>query len=244
MPAFCNIIVILKPYNIRMSTITPQRTLQTKKTFHQKRRQLTDRAASVLINFGGYSVIIAILLIFVYLLAEVLPLFNQVKHQQIAEYSVEGTANDTLLMALDEKGEIGVRYTKSAQAVFFDSTTGTQISVTNLPLLEGEIISTMAAGTPNRRVYAVGTETGTAVVFRQHFDVSYPNDVRTVTPRFTFPLGEEAIRMAGLKPEAVQKLAVQSNEDGGMLVAWMGGATLTLAAFLKEESLFDDEAGP
>lgn len=206
---------------------------------YQKKRLWVDRSASVFVNLGGYSVIIAIMLIFVYLLSEVLPLFGSASHHVVAEYAVPGPAAETLALGLDEKGEVGVRYDNNAVATYFKTVDGSTLSRIDLPIPDGQTVTALGAGYPNTRVYGYGLSNGEVLVFKQAFAVSYPNDVRTVTPHIAYPVGEDVIPMTEGSP--IQKLALQIGEDSTTLVAWAGGPHLLLSRFVKEESLFDDE---
>lgn len=55
---------------------------------HRKKRNLTDLAAKHTIALGGISVIVAISLIFFYLLYEVAPLFEPASAEQVSEYQL------------------------------------------------------------------------------------------------------------------------------------------------------------
>ena len=204
----------------------------------QRRRLWIDRAAGVGVNLGGYSVIIAIMLIFVYLLSEVMPLFGSASQEQKAQYSLPGPVAETMALGVDEYGEIAVRFTDEGQAIYFYTGDGTRYMDIDLPVPEGTQVSSFASGYPNTRVHALGFASGQVVVFKQQFKVTYPNDVRKVTPEIEFPLGEEPIAITA---EPIRRFAVQSNEDGVTIVAWSGGKRLNLSRLVKEESFLDDE---
>ena len=208
-------------------------------SLYQKKRLWVDRFAGVFVNLGGYSVIIAIMLIFVYLLTEVMPLFGSASQQKLGRYPIVNASVETLALALDEKGEVGTRYASDGSAAYFKTADGSPLSTMQLPLPEDAVVTAFAAGFPNTRVYVYGMDNGEVLLFKQHFNVSYPNDVRTVTPELAYPIGQDAFLMADA---AIEHLAVQVGEDSTTVVAWAGGSDLQIARFVKEDSLFDDEA--
>ena len=71
-------------------------------------RALKDRLARYFVAIGGISVIIAILLIFFYLLQVVIPMFESAEVQQSQSYTAPGEGK-TLYLGLEEQGGVGVR---------------------------------------------------------------------------------------------------------------------------------------
>src|SRR5690554_5665875 len=63
----------------------------------RKRRHFKDKLAAASIAFGGLGVIAAVLLIFLYLLYEVVPLFRSAAIQQVSEFQVDIPYDDSLL---------------------------------------------------------------------------------------------------------------------------------------------------
>ena len=86
---------------------------------HLRWRHLKDGVARRLVGIGGVAVLGSLLLIFVYLLLEVLPLFAGARAEPRAEFRVPGGAGATLHLALEEQSEIGMRVAASGEATFF-----------------------------------------------------------------------------------------------------------------------------
>jgi len=80
----------------------------------QRTRILKDHLARHAVTIGGIGVIIAVVLIFFYLLSVVLPLFKSAEFEPVASYrlSAAGTDDQTLHLAMEEQAEIGVRFTR------------------------------------------------------------------------------------------------------------------------------------
>lgn len=86
-------------------------------------RALKDRLAKYFVSLGGVSVIIAIMLIFFYLLSVVVPMFESADIEQQHQYAAPGDGK-TLLLGMEEQGTMAVRFTDQGEAIFFNTATG------------------------------------------------------------------------------------------------------------------------
>ena len=203
---------------------------------HRRWRLLEDRWTRNLMAAGGVAVIITILLIFVYLLYVVLPLFASASIQPEASYPVPGGPAETLSLGTEEYAEIGLRLTGDGRAVFFKTRDGQVISDERLALPEGVRITAHAAGDPRAATLAVGLSNGTALVFRHQYSVSFPNDVRTLRPEITFPLGPAPL-VIDTDGRALVHLAVQSQDRQTTLAAVTEDGRLLVTNFAVTRSL-------
>ncbi len=208
---------------------------------HMQWRQLKDRLARYMVAIGGISVIASIILIFVYLLYIVLPLFSSASIEKIAEYPLPADSSQTLYLAMEEQAEIIIRVTEQGEVQFLKTTTGELIKSTFLPLPDNVTISSFSAGTPESSILAVGLSNGQAIVFKHHFNVSFPNDKRLLTPVVEYPLGEAPLLVDWGK-HPLQTLAVQVDEETATLVTVTDDQRLMMSSMSKEESLMEDEA--
>ncbi|MGH8565507.1 MAG: ABC transporter permease subunit [Gammaproteobacteria bacterium] len=206
---------------------------------HRRWRLLEDRWTRNLMAAGGVGVIITILLIFVYLLYVVLPLFESASIQSEASYPVPGGPADTLWLATEEYAEIGLRLSADGRAVFFNTKDGQVITDARLALPEGLRITSHAAGDVRAATLSVGLSNGTALVFRHRYNVSFPNDVRTLTPEITYPLGPAPV---AVDPEghALIRLAVQSQDRQTTLAGLTEDGRLLVAKFAVTPSLLEE----
>jgi len=203
-------------------------------------RMIKDMLSRFLFGIGGVSVIIAIVLIFFYLLYVVFPLFKPAEAQQAAHYTVPGiSTGKTLYMAMEEQAETGVRFTDSAHAIFFNIADGTIISDTPLVIPPNTTVTSFASGDPTTAVVAYGLSNGQALVLRHVYDISYPNDIRKIDPRLEYPLGETPITLDE-NGHSLVHLAIQSNEENTTLIAATNDNRLLLTTFTKEISFLDD----
>ena len=207
---------------------------------HRRRRKVKDTLTRYAVGVGGISVIIAIVLIFFYLLFVVLPLFQSADVEQRASYNTPGAAQDeTLYLAMEEQAEIGVRFTTSGKAIFFDLSNGEPILDERLPIPEGVAITSFAKGAMDQGLIALGLSNGQALVLRHTYRVTYPDDKRQIVPQIKYPLGEEALEISD-DGAALTQIAFQSNEEQTTFAVTTDDGRLLLSAFIAEESMFDD----
>ena len=206
-------------------------------------RMLKDRMATRGVAIGGMAVIVAIVLIFFYLLFVVLPLFSSADVERVAEYDLPGSSGKSsgtsLHLAMEEQAEIGFRLTSDGRAVFFDLVDGKLIDEHVLALPPGAEISSFVAGQPGPARIALGLSNGSALIARHFYKVSYPNDQRLITPEVKYPLGEDALEIDE-DGEALTHIAFQDGEEEATVVAQTADGRLLLTHFLKEESFTDD----
>ena len=197
-------------------------------------RALKDRLARYFVATGGISVIIAILLIFFYLLHVVIPMFESAEIKESAAYTVSGEAK-TLHIGLEEQGTIGVRFMDDGHVIFFDTASGD--TVLDKPLDLPANISSIAS---NLDLVVLGLENGSALVVQYKLDLSYPDDVRTLTPRLEFPLGEELL-VLDESGQTLTNIVIQLNGDGAGLAATTSDNRLVFSRYLREESFISEE---
>lgn len=163
---------------------------------YRKQRNLKDLAAKYSIAMGGISVIVAITLIFFYLLYEVGPLFKSASAEAISEFSIPAAElGESLYMTAEEQGEKAMRVAQDGTVVFFNTLDGKEHSRIPLPIPAGATITEIAYADPASRVLAAALDNGEALIFKHSYKLSYPNDVRVIDPYIEFPYGEEPITL-------------------------------------------------
>ncbi|MGB1109347.1 MAG: phosphate ABC transporter permease, partial [Gammaproteobacteria bacterium] len=142
-----------------------------------ERRNLYDALAKYGIAIGGTGVILAIVLIFFYLLYVVIPLFFPADVNTRGDYAF-GEASSSVHLDMEELGETGVRLTADGRAAFFTVADG-KVSgePIDLGIPSGTRATSFAIGQPASSVAAFGLSDGRAIVIKYGFDIEYPNDV-------------------------------------------------------------------
>lgn len=190
---------------------------------------------------GGLSVIVAILLIAVYLLYVVLPMFLPASMERAQSYATPGgEMAETLYYALEEQREIGLRITRDGRAVFFQAATGEVIEQLNVLGGSPAPVTAFAAGDPAQATLALGLADGTVQVFRHVYRVSYPGGIRVIDPDIEFPARNEPI-VLDPRGSPIVRLAVESSDDQTTLVGLTGDRRLLLLNIALERNFLSDE---
>ncbi len=223
--------------------MTEQKTIrrQMASPAYQQWRLLKDKLARYGVVGGGLGVIVAIVLIFFYLLYVVYPLFIAPSATEVTGYAVPGAADaKTVFLSVEEQNEIAARFTDQGQITFFRVADGKELKTVSIPLAENQTITSHAHGRLDKHTFIYGLSDGSAVVVRLHYQVTYPNDVRLITPEVRYPLGEKSIVLDAEGKPLVQ-VALRLGEDESTLIGKTTDNRLVLSHFIREESLFSDE---
>lgn len=208
----------------------------------EKRRRLRafkDRLSRVCITTAGYGVVFSLALIFIYLLYEVVPILKGARLETLAVYNLLGseqikpaaislealsyketermgsepTLAHTEHLVLERYQELAVHFANQGQIHFFKAETGDVQAEFQLDFSLGQRATSFAAAESLGGLVAYGTSAGGVHFVRPHYQVSFPNDQRHLTPSIQFPYGEQAIQLdrAG---SAIRQLAVQESTRG------------------------------
>ena len=209
---------------------------------HERWRLIKDSVGRYGIVVGGLGVIFAIAVIFLYLLYVVYPLFISATAQAVNQYSVpDSSKGKTLFLGIEEQNEVGVRYTDNGEVIFFSVQTGKTILNQSIKIPEGAKIVSFSQGSPvSEGAVVYGLSNGKAVIVKHQYKITYPDNVRLITPSIDYPMGEEPI-VVNESGAALDKIAVIIGEKTSAIVAKTADK-IHLSSFEKEKSLFADEA--
>lgn len=201
-------------------------------------RYIKDRLAKVVVLIGGIGVIAALLLIFVYLLSEVAPLFAGAEFKPRQPFPVPSDGSTSLYVAAEEQGEVGLRAGASGEVDFFDLHSGAARGAVHLPIGERQIKQVVDVA-PERAVTAAGLSDGSVLMFQQEYKVSYPDDKRLITPGVLYPKGETPL---AFMDQAPMHLAVRESDDALLLVGSDPAGDISLKSFEVTTSLMGDSS--
>ncbi len=215
---------------------------QTSGGVHERWRLIKDALARYGVIAGGIGVIVAVVLIFFYLLYVVFPLFLSATAESVSQYDVpESALGKTVLLEIEEQNEVAARFTDTGQVVFFAVATGKPILTEAVKIPEGAHIVSFHQGSPiNEGAVIYGLSDGKAVIAQHQYKVTYPDNVRLITPSLDYPMGKAPL-VIDESGAALEKIAVKIGDDASTIVAKSAGK-IRLSHFEKEKSLFTDEA--
>lgn len=208
-----------------------------------KWRKAKDTAANITITGGGLAVLGAILLIFFYLLYEILPLFQSAKLELTERYEIvqtgESKSAETLYLGMEEQAEIATRLDGSGHITFFRTSTGEIVDSKQLPVGEG--VDSFGLNSEQQPLMALAGGAG-VLLAQPTYKISYPNDQRLITPVVDYPYGEALIDI-GI-PESsgglIDTIAVRDGEEELVLIGKVDNALYGMR-FIKEEDFLTEE---
>lgn len=207
----------------------------------RKIRRFKDKIARFTIGLGGISVIVAILLIFVYLLSEVIPMLRGASIAQRSEFAVPSLeSGESLLISIEEQTEIGLRLTNQGKAVFFNTEDGALVDLKELILPENTSITSSASDAPSTRMFALGLDNGQAILAKHQYQISWPKDQRLITPQIEYPFGHEALIIAQ-PAQPLKKVVVRDQEEALLVGAVTQAGKVLLTRFSKITSFLSEE---
>ncbi len=211
-------------------------------------RMLKDHVARHAVGIGGISVIVAIILIFVYLLYVVIPMFEGAEIRKVASYTLPGQ-DKALFYAMEEQAEVGLQVDLDGKILFFKTENGASIKEVALPLPAEAEITSLAQADPAKGILAVGLSNGQALLFRHQYRISYPDGQQPVaagarlqaliTPVLDYPFGTEP-KVVDAEGSALLQLAVQADDEQLTFAAVTAEQRILLLHQVKEESLLED----
>lgn len=201
-----------------------------------------DSVARWLIGIGGVSVILAVVLIFFYLLAVVFPLFKPATTELLYLGTNEGWAGETpVYLAVEEQREVGVHIASSGKAEFF-RLDGAQ-TIDELELLPGEEdqIVRVAESIQHNGLLAIATAKGQVLLLRIAYETRFDGGVesRQIIPSIEFPYGKEAL--LSVPSGEIRQLALSDTGDRLLLAAQTTDDRLHLLSSELNRNLLTDE---
>lgn len=199
-------------------------------------REAKDRVAKYGIGFGGIGVILAIVLIFFYLLYVVLPLFSGASIETDTQY--QSSQTQSRYLSMNEYNDVALSVNADGSAHFFKANTGETMLNVELPL-DSDAISAVAAGSAVTGVYGYGLNNGSAFVFKRDYKITYPTGTqRVIVPSIEYPLGEKLIEVDP-QGQSLDMLSVQSHDNITSFAAVTADKRVVLKKIRKEENFID-----
>lgn len=202
-------------------------------------RALRDRLATLLVTAGGVSVIISVVLICVFLVYVVLPLFTSADIEAHGSYVLPTKDQGAIeYLAIDEYKENAVAIHESGEVSVFQPRTGELMNSLNLPV-SGVALSAHALLNRGEEQLFFGLDNGRVVSAKIDYSVSYPNDKRTTDVSLQYPFGEGSLD-TGLSEEPIELLSVRRGNDNVLMATWQHNAGLHVLEYELETSFLDD----
>ena len=213
-------------------------------------RSIKNSLAKWLITLGGISVLFTLVLIFLYLLYVVKPIFESAKIEPKVNISFELKANEKVLATgVDELQELVYEITDAGKIDFYhlkasDPQAKKQFAVgdksLSTNLLAGDdfkqerVVSVVNSFTANKLLH---TASGKTLLVQPSFYAQYSNDIRKITPQVNYPLGQGSL-IIDEQQIPLSQLAFAMDEEQIVFVAFTQDKRL-----IKTNFIADDEFG-
>ncbi|MCM2680170.1 ABC transporter permease subunit [Echinimonas agarilytica] len=207
-------------------------------------RLMKDNLARYSVTAGGIMVLVALLLIFFYLLYVVFPVFRPVSLESHDSFTIPGQGK-TLTLGIEEQNEIGFRVTDTGSVVFFAARELEGGPAAGSVVLEETVMDTtgtinLAATTPSKHAYLLTNDSGEGLVIRPDFSVSFPNDKRQLTPYVGYPFGSDLITIDP-QGKALKEIVFERESTLATVVGLTEDNRLVLTQLVGEEDFLSEE---
>lgn len=205
----------------------------------RKWRSLRDGFSLYGVGAGGIGVIIALALIFVYLFYETFPLLKPVAVEIRAEYAVPGDIDGTptLHLALDRFEQLGARFSQSGAITFFDALTGEPRERLQVPMPDGERITSFGRAEARRSLFVFGYSDGSVLPVKLDFAQVFVHGERQIRPELSYPLGSDPIQIGAEITGDYSALAVIEGRGGYIVAVGTEEGAIAVAMFSSRRNL-------
>ncbi len=203
-------------------------------------RRTIDRLMTIVVSMGGISVIIAVSLIFFYLLAVVFPLFKGVNVEHVSDYVFDSAAEHLLQLGVEERGEIVMFLTTRGGLKFVDTQEHHILAQEHLPVPDGTRLVSGIMVDESDGLSAVGLSDGTILVYRPRYKLEYINNQRHIRPEVEYPLGRQTLSSGS--DRSLDQFALRVEDSRAKLAAFNEEtSTLLVRSFEKKRRYLGDE---
>jgi phosphate transport system permease protein len=206
-------------------------------------RQLKNTLAQWLITLGGISVLFTLVLIFLYLLYVIQPIFESAKIEPVGQFEISTTA-PTIATGVDELKEIAFQINQDGIIDFYQLVKspayekGALVLSENLLSGEANLVDVIRSGVENKLL--LDSEGNVQLVAAKFFS-NFDSGSREIIPSITYPLGKEFIEVDENK-DVLSKLSFGMNEEKAVFVAFTQDKRLIKTSLIAEDDFTYDSA--
>jgi len=181
-----------------------------------KKRVIKDKLVKYGITSGGSLVLVTLLLIFGYLLYVVMPIFAPVSIELKEEFTHQNSSQ-VLALGLDEQNDVTYQLTDDGDLTFY-SLREQDLGEILLDKVMLEDKTAFARSSSTTGAIILADSKGEAVVFKPNFSTSYPNDVRVISPKIDYPLGDTVLTIDP-QGQKIISVGLEYNEEAAGIAA-------------------------
>ena len=206
-------------------------------------RKFKNSLAQWMITVGGVSVLFTLVLIFLYLLYVIKPIFEKASIEPITTVEIQANSN-ILSTGVDELKELAFNLDEQGNLSFYQivpsSFREVGALVLNKPLLAPSVTVKKVIDTETGKKVLIDSNNNVQI-FEPKFKSTYIADQRDIEPRVEFPLGENFIEVDEQSAQ-LEKLAFAMNDEMAMFVAFTDDQRLIKTVLIAEDDFSYDPA--
>jgi phosphate transport system permease protein len=210
-------------------------------------RGIKNSLAKWLITLGGISVLFTLVLIFMYLLYVVKPIFESAKIEQTVNISIDSSRNEKVLgSGVDELKELAYQITAAGNIDFYhlkasdpkadnqfavgDNSLSTSLFVSD-DFNQEQVVKVVNSFSQNKLLH---TTTGKTLLIQPSFYATYANDSREIIPQVNYPLGQESL-IIDQQQIPLSQLAFAIDDERIVFVGFTEDKRLIKTSFIAED---------
>jgi phosphate transport system permease protein len=211
--------------------------------------------AKWLITLGGISVLFTLVLIFLYLLYVVKPIFESAQIEPKVSINLDLKANDKVLSTgVDELQEVAYEITEAGNIDFYHLKTSApeadnQFAVGDNALSmslfasddfnQEQVVNVVNSFSANKLLH---TSKGKTLLVQPSFYAKYANDTREIIPQVNYPLGQDSL-IIDEQQTTLSQLAFAMDDERIVFVAFTDDKRLIKTSFIAEDDFSSSSDG-
>jgi len=205
-------------------------------------RKIKNSLAKWLITLGGISVLFTLVLIFMYLLYVIKPIFESVSIEP--EMSIALNADSKVLSTgVDELKEVAFQITESGKADFFSllksNDPAGKLILSEQLIAEDERLAFVQDAGHDKKLLV--TQQGLVFVVSPQFTAQYQNDSRQIIPSISYPIVSSPISVDEQEQGFIQ-LAFAMNEEKAVFVGFTHDKRLIKTSLISDDEFGEEDA--
>ena len=218
-------------------------------------RGVKNSLAKWLITLGGISVLFTLVLIFMYLLYVVKPIFESASIQQETKFLADLPSNETVLASgVDELQELAYQITSQGNIEFYHLKPSVEQAKSRFKVGDKALTMSLLADdsftdkdvsfvvnsfTANKLVH---THSGKTLLVQPNFFAKYSDDIREIIPQVDFPLGKSSL-VIDEQQVPFSHLAYAMEDEKIVFVGFTQDQRLIKTSFLAEDDFISSTDG-